>query len=197
MVQNQKNRKEVFMSKVIAGITISLDGFVDDGKGNVSQDRADFTEWRHTAIGQEMIRRTGAVVMGKRAYEMAEDPDGYADGYEFQVPLFVVTHKVPKKLPKHNEKLTFTFVTNGIESAIAKAKAAAGDRDVTVVGGVNVLQQCLEAGLADELHLDIMPVLQFQGLRLFENSGERPIRLERIKVMETGAMTHLRYRVIK
>jgi dihydrofolate reductase len=185
------------MSQVIVGITISLDGFVDDGKGSVNQDRADPTEWRDTAIGQEMIRRTGAVVMGKRAYEMAADPDLYADHYEFQVPLFVVMHEAPKKLPKHNDKLSFTFVTDGIESAIAKAKAAAGDRNVTVVGGVNVLQQCLEAGLADELHLDIMPVLQFQGLRLFEKLGEQPIRLERIKVMETGSATHLRFRIVK
>lgn len=185
------------MNKVIIGMTISLDGFAHDSEGSVRQDRTDVTAWRDTAIGQEMIRTTGAVVMGKRAYAMAEDPDAYADGYEFQVPLFVVTHEVPKKLPRQNDKLTWTFVTDGIESAIAKAKAAAGGKNVTVVGGANVLQQCLGAGLADELHLDLMPVLQLQGLQLFENLGERAIRLEKIKVMETGGTTHLRFRVVK
>jgi dihydrofolate reductase len=185
------------VNKVIIGMTISLDGFVHESDPSVIQDKTDSTAWQDTAIGQEMIRITGAVVMGKRSYATARDPDWYADGYEFQVPLFVVTHEVPKKLPKHNDKLTFTFVTDGIKSAIAKAKAAAGDRCVTVVGGANVLQQCLEAGLADELHIDLMPVLQLQGLKLFENLGERAIRLEKIKVMETGAKTHFRFRVVK
>jgi dihydrofolate reductase len=101
------------------------------------------------------------------------------------------------KLSKHNEKLTFTFVTDGIESAILQAKAAAGDKNVTGVGGANVLQQCLGARLADELHLDVMSVLQLRGQRLFENLGERASRLEKIKLMETGSTTHVRYRVLK
>ena len=65
---------------------------------------------------QEQIRSTGAVVMGRRTYEMAEDPDAYADSYEYQVPIFVVTKQAPAKLPKQNDRLTFTFVTGGIES---------------------------------------------------------------------------------
>ncbi len=97
------------------------------------------------------------------------DPDSYVDYYEFQVPIFVLTSEPPQKLPKQNERLTFTFVTEGIESAIIQAKAAAGDKDVTVVGGASTAQACLRAGLVDELHLDLMPVLLGESLRLFEH----------------------------
>lgn len=184
------------MSKVIAGMTVSLDGFVNDSKGSISGLYPDIEEWLQSAVGQETITTTGAAVMGKRFYAMAADPDFYADDYEFQVPIFVVTHEPPKKLPKQNDKLTFTFVTDGVESAIAKAKVAAGGKDVSVLGGASVTQQCLEAGLANELHLDIMPVLLHKGLRLFENL-ERPIRLEKLDVVETGMRTHLRFRIVK
>ena len=184
------------MTKVIAGMTVSLDGFVNDGSESVSHTSPDAEKWQDSAIGQEMIATTGAVVMGKRTYAMADDPDLYAGHYEFQVPLFVLTHEPPKKLPKQNDKLTFTFVTDGVASAIAKAKIAAGNKDVTVIGGVSLIQQCLEAGLVDELHVDIMPVLLHKGLRLFENF-EIPVKLEKLNVIETGMRTHLRFRVTK
>ncbi len=184
------------MGKVIAGMTISLDGFVNDRRGSVSGLYPDLEAWLQSAVGQETIATTGAAVMGKRFYAMAADPDFYADHYEFQVPIFVVTHKPPKKLPKQNDKLTFTFVMDGVESAVTKAKAVAGDKDVSVLGGAGVTQQCLEAGLVDELHLDIMPVLLYEGLRLFENL-ERVIKLEKLNVIETGSRTHLRFRVVK
>ena len=93
--------------------------------------------------------------------------------------------------------LTFTFVTDGIESAIRQARAAAGDKDVTAIGATSTAQQCLRAGLADELHVDIMPVLLGGGLRPFEDLSAEPIQLERIKVMELPAgRTHLRFRVV-
>jgi dihydrofolate reductase len=184
------------MSKVIAGMTVSLDGFVNDSRGSISGLYPDLGAWLQSAVGQEAIATTGAAVMGKRFYAMAADPDFYADDYEFQVPIFVVTHEVPKKLPKHNDKLTFTFVTDGVESAVTKAKAVAGDKDVSVLGGASVTQQCLGAGLVDELHVDIMPVLLHKGLRLFENL-ERPIGLEKVKVVEIGQRTHLRFHIVK
>ena len=94
--------------------------------------------------------------------------------------------------------MTFTFVTDGIESAIEQAKAAAGDKDVTVVGGASTAQQCLKAGLVDELHIDVMPVLLGGGLRPFEDIGLEQIQLERMKVMELPAgRTHLSFRVVK
>jgi dihydrofolate reductase len=184
------------MGKVIAGMTISLDGFVNDSRGSIADLYPDLEAWLHSTVGQETIATTGAAVMGKRFYAMAADPDFYADDYEFQVPIFVVTHEAPKKSPKQNDKLTFAFVTEGVESAISQAKVAAGDKDVSVLGGANITQQCLEENLVDELHVDIMPVLFHKGLRLFENL-ERVVTLEKISVIETGMRTHLRYRVVK
>ena len=147
---------------------------------------------------REAIQNTGAVVMGWKAFAMADDPDFYASDYEFQVPIFVLTHAVPKRQPKETDQLTFTFVTDGIENAIGQAKAAAGDKEVAVIGGANTAQQCLKAGLADELHIDLMPVLLGGGLRLFDDISPEPIRLERIKVLELpGGRTHLRFRLVR
>jgi dihydrofolate reductase len=126
---------------------------------------------------------------------MAEDPDWYVGNYEFQVPIFVLTHEPPHVVPKQDEHLTFTFVTDGIESAVAQASAAAGDKAVQVVGGVSVIQQLLRAGLVDELRLDVMPVLLGAGLRLFENAGLEHLKLEKIGLQEVGARTTLRFRV--
>ncbi len=158
----------------------------------------DLDTLRNTEPLRESIQNTGAVVMGWNAYARAEDPDWYAGNYEFQVPIFVLTHAVPKRLPKETGTLTFTFVTDGIESAIGQAKAAAGDKDIAVIGGASTAQQCIQAGLADELHIDIMPVLLCGGLRPFEDIGTEPIQMERMKVIESPAgRTHLRFRVVK
>lgn len=124
-------------------------------------------------------------------------PDSYAGNYEFQVPLFVVTKSAPKKLPKQTDKLTFTFVTDGVASAIDQAKMAAGDKDVTIVGGASIAAQCMSAGLADEIHMDIMPVLLGKGLRPFAEIGDKAITLEKIEVFESTTRTHIRFRVIK
>jgi dihydrofolate reductase len=185
------------MGKVIVGATMSLDGFVADRKGDVSRLYPDLEALRNTEALQESIRTTGAVVMGRRAYAMG-DPDSYLDNYEYQVPIFVLTHTVPDKLPKQNERLTFAFVTAGIESAIRQAKEAAGDKNVTVVGGASTFQQCINAGLADELHIDIMPLLLGEGLRLFEHLGPEPIELEVTSVFESSLRTiDLRFRIIE
>lgn len=123
------------------------------------------------------------------------DPDSFVGNYEFQVPIFVLTHEPPKAQPKQDERLTFTFVTDGVESAIAQAKAAAGDKAVQVVGGVSVIQQLLHAGLVDELHVDVMPVLLGAGLPLFADAGLERVRLEKIGVREVAARTSLSFRV--
>lgn len=172
------------MGKVIAGMTVSLDGFVNDSEGDVQGLNPDFTELHDVPSFKQMIENTGAAIMGRHTYEMA-DPFMWAnDDYEFQTPLFVLTHTPPAKYPKGNGKLSFTFITDGIESAVAQAKKAAGGKDVQVIGA-STIQQCLNAGLCDELQLDVMPILLGKGLRLLENIDTGKIKLERIKVEET------------
>lgn len=116
------------IGKVTVGMTVSLDGFVSDGSGSVSCLYRDFDELQKSEVTRRYVENTGAIVMGRRFYAMAKDPDAYADAYEYQVPIFVLTRDVPQKLPKQNERLTFTFVTDGIQSAVAQAGAAAGDK---------------------------------------------------------------------
>ena len=186
------------MGKVVLGMTVSLDGFINDRNGSVAALYPDLAAWRETELGTESIRNTGAVVMGRNSYAMAEDPDWFAGNYEYQVPIFVLTHRPPKNHPKETANLIFTFVTDGIKSAITQAKAAAGDKDVNIIGATTTAKQCLEAGLADELQVDIMPVFLGDGLRAFEKVNEGQIQLERIQVMELpSGRTHLRFRIIK
>src|SRR5262245_46153702 len=140
------------MGQVIVGMTMSLDGYINDQNGSVSRLYPDMYALRETEEMQEAMRTTGAVVMGRRTYDMA---NGDFTDYEFQTPIFVVTNHPPEKAAKgENENLKFIFVTDGIESAIAQAKAAAGDKNVVVVGGASTIQQIIKAGLADTLELD-------------------------------------------
>ena len=186
------------MGKVVLGMTMSLDGFINDRHGSVEALYPDLADLRDIDPLKESIQNTGAVVMGRNSFAMSENPDWFAGNYEYQVPIFVLTHQPPKKQPKETDTLTFTFVTDGIESAIKQAKAAASDNDVNIIGATSTAKQCLEAGLADELHVDIMPVFLGNGLRAFEEIDERQIQLERIKVIELpGGRTHLRFHIIK
>ena len=121
------------MATVIAGMATSLDGFVADESGSARL-YPDLEELHGTGYMDALIEETGAVLMGRRTFEMAEDPDWYVGNYEFQVPIFVLTHRPPSVSPRQDERLTFTFVTDGIESAVAKAKAAAADRAVGAIG---------------------------------------------------------------
>jgi dihydrofolate reductase len=185
------------MGKVIAGMTVSLDGFVNDSNGSVEKLFSDFEQLHEVPSFQQMISDTGAVIMGRHVYQMA-DPFMWAnDDYEFQTPIFVLTHQPPEKYPKGNGKLSFTFVIEGIESAVAQAKKAANGKDVQVIGA-NTIQQCLNAGLCDELQIDIMPVLLGKGLRLLENIDAEKITLERTKIEKsTPVRTSFTLKVIK
>jgi dihydrofolate reductase len=183
------------MGKVIVGATLSLDGFMSDRHGDIRRLYPDLEALRSTEMLQEEIRRTGAVVMGRRAYDMAE---GDLTDYEYQVPIFVLTHHVPEKGPKgENDRVTVTFVTDGVESAIERAKAAAGDKQIMVVGGAHTAQQCLRAGLVDEIHMGIVPVLLGEGLRFFEQLANEQIELDRTRVFESPTRTDLWFRVVK
>jgi dihydrofolate reductase len=186
------------MGKVILGATMSLDGFINDRTGSVAALYPDLAELRELEHLRESIQKTGAVVMGRNSFAMAEDPDSLAEDYEYQVPIFVLTHNPPQRKPRENGHISFTFIRDGIESAVTQAKAAAGDKDVTVIAAASIARQCLQAGLADELHIDIMPVLLGSGLRLFEDLDMESIRLERMKVVELpGGRTHMRFRIVK
>lgn len=182
------------MARVIAGMTISLDGFVADRNGSAGRLYPDLAALRNTEYMQAAIEETGAVLMGRRTFEMG-DPDGYVGEYEFQVPIFVVTHEPPAVIPKQDDHLTFTFVTDGIESAVDQATSAAGERAVQVVGGAQLITDLLRAGLVDELRVDVMPVLLGAGLRLFDDPALDGIGLEKAGVQEVGPRTSLAFRV--
>ena len=183
------------MANVIVGATLSLDGFMNDRNGNIDRLYSDFEALRSTEMLQEEIRTTGAVVMGRHSYDMAQ---GDLTGYEYQVPIFVLTHHVPHtEIKGVNDSLTVTFVTDGIEHAIEQAKAAAGNKQVTVVGGANTAQQCLRAGLVDEIHIGIVPVLLGEGLRFFAPEDIEQIKLEKLRVFESPTRTDLWFRVVK
>jgi dihydrofolate reductase len=153
----------------------------------------------------EGIRSTGATVMGRRMFSGGEGPwedDPNADAWwgdepPFHHPVFVLTHHEREPVTKEGGT-TFSFVTEGIEAALEQARAAAGDKDVAIGGGANVAQQYLRAGLLDEIQLHVVPVFLGDGVRLFENHvGPDQVRLERMRVIESPAVTHLRYRVVR
>jgi dihydrofolate reductase len=183
------------MTRVIAGQTVSLDGFFEDANGSIAALYTDLEP--DSAYMKALQAETGAVLMGRRTYDMTPDPDLLADGYEFQVPLFVVTHRAPDRIPKSNDRLSVTFVTDGVEAAVAQATAAAGDKAVTVVGGADLNRQLLAAGLADELRIDVMPVLLGEGRRLFDGLSPGAVRLEKIGVEDVGVRTSLIFRILR
>ena len=132
------------------------------------------------------------------AWEDDPNADGWwGDDPPFHHPVFVLTHHAREPVTKRG-RTTFSFVTEGIESALEQARAAAGEREVAVGGGANVTQQYLRAGLLDELQIHVVPLLLGDGVRLFEDHvGGEPPELERTRVIDSPAVTHLGYRVVK
>jgi len=140
---------------------------------------------------REVHRTTGALVIGRRTFDIAK---GWGGRHPVDVPVFVVTHTVPQEWVTTGAP--FTFVTDGVESAVAQARRAAGDKNVGV-GAASIAQQCLNAGLLDEIHIDLVPVLLGAGIRLFEHLGTEPIDLECTRVIEAPGVTHLTFRIVK
>jgi dihydrofolate reductase len=184
------------MTKVLFGMAMSLDGFVNDRNGGVDKLYPDLSELGETDFLQDFMNSTGAVVMGRHSYDMA---NGDFTGYEYQAPIFVVTHKAPETVAKgENDKLKFHFVTEGVEKAIESAKAAANGKVVMLIGGVDVFHQCLKAGLIDEIHITIAPILLGAGLPLFKNLGLDEIKLERIALTDLPqGQSNLAFRVLR
>ena len=185
------------MAELIAGMTVSLDGFVADAEGSAAALYPDLAELRDQPYMRAMADETGAVLMGRRTFAMAPDPDGYAESYELQAPIFVVTSTPPARHPKENDRLTFTFVTDGLAAAVAQAREAAGDRKVQVVGGIELNRGLLRLGAVDELRIDVMPVLLGVGLRFLGGVAPDGVRFEKIGVDEVGQRTSLRFRVVR
>ena len=150
----------------------------------------------------EHVGRLGATIMGRRMFSNGEGPwenDPKADGWwgdepPFRHPVFVLTHHEREPVVKEGGT-TFTFVTDGIESALDQARAAAGDKDVAIAGGADVAQQYLRAGLLDELQIHVAPRLLGGGTRLFEDVSA-PVELTRV-VESPAGVSHLRYRVVR
>jgi dihydrofolate reductase len=188
------------MGKVTVDMSMSLDGFIAGPNGEPRR----LHDWFFPPSGSvtagdaevidESIKSTGAIVMGRRAYDQGDEVDGFV-GSPYKVEHLVLTHDVPENVAEG--EMTFTFVTNGIESAIERAKTAAGDRNVVVGGGASIAQQCIRAGLIDEIQIHLVPVLLSDGIRLFEHLGTEHIELERTRVIKTPFATHLRFRVVK
>ncbi len=193
------------MGKVVAEFSMSLDGFIvgpnggDDGlhdwvfKGSVpvSAGRMTFhlASEESARIFEESVQNAGAFVLGKRAFEAAnENPI-------FQKPSFVLSGEAREKVSKGGTKIT--FVTDGIESALDQARVVAEEKDVYVFGGANTVQQYLEAELIDEINIALIPVLFGEGIRLFDHLGSKHIELEKIGAIDASGVTHLSYRIVK
>jgi dihydrofolate reductase len=153
-----------------------------------------------TPVMDEALENVGATVMGRNMFgggpgPWGEDPwEGWwGDEPPFRTPVFVLTHHEREPLEKQGGT-TFTFVTDGIESALEQAKAAADGKDVALGGGADVAQQYLAAGLIDELDLNVVPVLLGGGTRLFDNLVGVDIDLEQVRAIEAPGVTHIRYR---
>jgi dihydrofolate reductase len=200
------------MPKVAANISTSLDGYVagpNDGPDNGLGDGGErlhqwvygLESWRErhgleggeasrdAEILEETFATTGAIVLGKRMFDNAR---GWGEEPPFHMPVFVLTHEARDPVEKDGGT-TFTFV-EGIENAVAAASAAAGDKDVSIGGGASVIQQCLAAGLLDELQIHLVPVLLGGGVPLF-GPDTRPAELECTRVIDSPAVTHLRFRI--
>ncbi|MFC8830246.1 dihydrofolate reductase family protein [Streptomyces sp. NPDC057137] len=145
-------------------------------------------------IMREWFESTGAVVMGRLMYDSGAD--FWGDNPPFRAPVFVLTNRPAPTLVKEGGT-SFTFVTDGIHSALDRAKAVSAGRDVDIAGGAHTVQQYLRARLVDELQLHVIPVLFGAGLRLFDNLGLGSHDLEPIRVVDTPGATHLKYRVLK
>jgi dihydrofolate reductase len=193
------------MGKVTFDISMSLDGFVTASNMSPEEPMGKGGERLHEwAFGgedkrdREVLKRgistTGAVIAGRRTYDDSI-PWWGADGPTgpVRLPLFVVSHSVPEDVPEGG---VYTFV-DGIEAALARAKEVAGEKDVNIMGGADIAQQYLRAGLVDEISIHLVPVLFGSGMRLFEQLGNEHMQLETIEAINTAAATHLRFRVLK
>jgi dihydrofolate reductase len=202
------------MGKVVFNMTVSLDGFVagpnDSPENGLGDGGGPLFDWyfsgdtevslsegtpllklskQSAELLKKAVARSGAGIWGRRTFDIAHAWGGNPPGR----PAFIVTHNVPQEWVY--EGSPFTFVTDGVESAVRQAKAAAGEKDV-IISTASILQQCLNADLMDEIHLDVAPLLLGKGVRLFDHLDIDPITLERIHAIEAPGVTHMAFRVV-
>ena len=213
------------MTKLRLDISMSLDGYIAGPNQTIEEPLGEngeqLHEWvfglasfreRHGGEGgernaddeilAEVIAATGATVMGRKMFSGGSGPwedDPRADGWwgdepPFRGPVFILTHHARDPVVKQGGT-TFTFVTDGIESALDQARAAADGKDVALGGGADVARQYLDAGLLDEIQLHVAPILLGGGVRLFDGLTAVPLTLEPTRVVSSPAVTHIRLRV--
>jgi len=204
------------MGKVMIEISMSLDGFVagpNDGPENPLGDKGEGLFYWYSggdtvfnwpsgtmtskisaasaARFRKILPTIGVIVSGRRTFDITR---GWGGRHPVDVPVVVLTHTVPKEWAGKDS--IFTFVSDGIEAAIARARKIAGDKNVSI-STASIAQQCLRAGLLDEIHIDLAPVLLGGGVRLFGPLEKAPVDLECTGVIRTPGVTHLAFRVVK
>jgi dihydrofolate reductase len=198
------------MGQVISNLSMSLDGFIEDAQGSVDK----LFEWYSTGpvqtetanpdltfhqsaedaeFFQETVDSIGAIIAGRRLFDVAH---GWNGVHPAGVPVFVVTHRVPTPEEWPHQDAAITFVTDGVDSAIAQAMAVAGDKDVSIASP-SIAQQALDAGLLDVITIDLVPCLLGSGTPYFANLASTPVRLDDPVVRHGNRVTHLRYRVTR
>jgi dihydrofolate reductase len=211
------------MSKVRVHISFSADGYLagpnqslENPLGEGGESLHDWVvalrAWREphgleggevnvsTPVVEESLANVGAEIMGRGKFGGGPGPWGdewqgwWGDEPPFHMPVFVLTHH--EREPLTLSGTTFTFVTDGIEAALDRARDAAAGKDVLVGGGANVINQCLAAGLVDELELHVVPLVLGGGARLFDGVGP-DLQLEQVRAIEAPGVTHLKYRVVR
>jgi dihydrofolate reductase len=213
------------MSNLRVNITMSIDGFVagpDQSLENPLGVRGEelhrwmtsLAAWREahgeeggeenasSAVVERWTAGVGAMIMGRKMFGGGPGPwredepwtGWWGENPPFHHPVFVLSHHAREPLELQGGT-TFHFVTDGIHAALERARAAAGDADVQITGGASVVQQYLAAGLVNELHLSVVPVLLGAGERLFANLGDPPPRLEQVRAIEAPGVAHIVYRV--
>jgi dihydrofolate reductase len=210
------------VSKVRSRIAMSLDGYVagpnqskkdplGEGGEQLHEWALELEAWRRphgyeggevnasSAVMEEAFENVGAIIMGRNMFGGGPGPwdsdwqGWWGDEPPFHVPVYVVTHH-PRESLEMQGGTSFHFVTEGIEAALEQAREASGDGSVDIAGGANVIQQYLRAGLVDEMHLNVVPILLGGGERLLDGVGTG-LELEQTRVIEAPGVTHLRYNV--
>jgi dihydrofolate reductase len=191
------------MTKVVLDMSMSLDGFIAGANVGKEYPMGINGESLHTwmfrtpkdkvdaDVEREMFAKTGAVILGNRTFEVGV---GLWEDVPFPAPSFVLTHKEREKLMMKSG--TFTFVTDGIESALQQAQAVVGDKDIRLMGA-DIAQQFLSAGLLDEIQINHVPIFLGDGVRLFEHLDIKNNRLKKARVLDSPHATHIHYRVLK